>query len=97
MRRDRGSDGLVLVEVPDGGRRYELLYECLDLHELSEPVWTLHIVTVEPDVQRRGIASAFFEHGLGLARRSACARSSTRVDRSWLVTPLGLARDGQRG
>jgi predicted N-acetyltransferase YhbS len=50
-----------------------MLYECIESHEPSEPVWTLDIVTVEPTEQRGGIGSALVEHGLGLARESRCA------------------------
>jgi predicted N-acetyltransferase YhbS len=50
-----------------------MLYECLDSHEPSEPLWTLDILTVEPAQQRGGIGSALIEHGLGLARESRCA------------------------
>jgi GNAT superfamily N-acetyltransferase len=67
-------EGLGLAAyAADGGRRYEMLYECLDSHEPSEPVWTLDILTVEPTQQRRGIGSALVEHGLGLARKAWCA------------------------
>jgi GNAT superfamily N-acetyltransferase len=68
------SEGVGLAAyATDGGRRYEMLYECLDSHEPSEPVWTLDILTVEPTQQRGGIGSALVEHGLGLARESRCA------------------------
>jgi GNAT superfamily N-acetyltransferase len=68
------SEGLALAAyATDGGRRYEILCECLHSREPSEPVWTLDILTVEPTQQRGGIGSALIEHGLGLARRSQCA------------------------
>jgi GNAT superfamily N-acetyltransferase len=68
------SDGLGLAAyATDSGRRYEMLYECLESHEPSEPVWTLDMLTVEPAQQRGGIGSALVEHGLGLARESRCA------------------------
>jgi GNAT superfamily N-acetyltransferase len=68
------SEGLGLAAyATDGGRRYEMLYECLESNEPSEPVWTLDILTVEPSLQRGGIGSALIEHGLGLARESRCA------------------------
>ena len=68
------SDGAGLAAyATDGGRRYEMLYECLDSHEPSEPVWTLDTLTVEPTEQRGGIGSALIEHGLRLARGSRCA------------------------
>jgi GNAT superfamily N-acetyltransferase len=57
----------------DGGRRYEMLYECLHSHEPREPVWTLDTLTVEPTQQRGGIGSALIKHGLALARGSRCA------------------------
>ena len=68
------SGGLGLAAyATDGGRRYEMLYESLDSHEPSEPVWTLDILTVEPTAQRCGIGSALVEHGLALAQASQCA------------------------
>ena len=68
------SEGLGLAAyATDGRRRCEMLYECLDSREPSEPVWTLDIRTVEPTEQRGGIGSALIEHGLGLARGSGCA------------------------
>jgi GNAT superfamily N-acetyltransferase len=57
----------------DGRRRYEMVYELLDSHEPSEPVWTLDTLTVEPTEQRGGIGSALIEHGLDHAHRSGCA------------------------
>ena len=58
----------------DGGRRYEMLYECLDSHAPSEPVWTLDTLTVEPTpAAPAAIGSALVQHGLGLARGSRCA------------------------
>jgi GNAT superfamily N-acetyltransferase len=65
--------GLAAYATDGGGRRYEMLYECLESNEPSEPVWMLDTVTVEPTPQRGGIGSALVEHGLGLARESHCA------------------------
>jgi GNAT superfamily N-acetyltransferase len=65
--------GLAAYATDGGGRRYEMLYECLESHEPSGAVWMLDTLTVEPSLQRGGIGSALVEHGLGLARESHCA------------------------
>jgi hypothetical protein len=73
----------------DGGRRHEMLYECLDSHEPSAPVWTLDILTVEPTQQRGGIGSAWLSTVWDSRADRGAHRSSIRADRSWLVTTLG--------
>jgi len=92
------SEGLgFAVCATDGGRRYELLYECLDSQEASEPVWTLGILTVEPSEQRGGIGSALVEHGLGLARRSRCASflDTSRPELVGYYARFGFAVDSE--
>jgi GNAT superfamily N-acetyltransferase len=92
------SEGLGLAAyATDGGRRYEVLYECLDAHEPSEPVWTLDILTVEPSEQRGGIGSALVEHGLGLARGSHCASflDTSRPELVGYYARFGFAVDSE--
>jgi predicted N-acetyltransferase YhbS len=74
-----------------------LLYECLDSHEPSEPVWTLDILTVEPTEQRGGIGSALVEHGLVLARGSRCASflDTSRPELVGYYARFGFAVDSE--
>ena len=98
QRKAFSGEGLGLAAcATDGGRRYELLYECLDSQEPSEPVSTLDILTVEPSEPRGGIGSAFVEHGLGLARRSQCASflDTSRPELVGYYARFGFAVDSE--
>lgn len=71
------SEGAGLAAyATDGGRRYEMLYECLDSHEPSEPVWTLDTLHGRADPAAR-------RHRLGVDR----ARSGTRARIAVRIVP----------
>jgi GNAT superfamily N-acetyltransferase len=93
----RDGVGLAAYSTDGGERRYEMLYECLESHEPSGPVWTLDTVTVEPNHQRGGIGSALVEHGLGLARESQCAAclETSRPELVGYYTRMGFQVDSE--
>ncbi len=60
------------AHATDGGRRWQMLYDCVDSHEPPRPAWTLDTLSVDPARQRVGIGSALIAHGLALAHESGC-------------------------
>lgn len=58
--------------IPDGGVRYREMWDWLESF-VTEDVWYLDAIGVDPARQRTGVGSALIHHGLGLAAEDGAA------------------------
>jgi len=54
--------------TPDGGARYDALWDWLGEHAPRQPHWFLDAIAVAPAAQGRGLGRTLVRHGLALAR-----------------------------
>jgi GNAT superfamily N-acetyltransferase len=69
MDIDRELRPSIAPLAPDGGARYEAMWEWIASMLPSEPFWYLDHLAVEADVRRSGLGTALIEHGTALAER----------------------------
>ena len=69
MDLDRELRPSIASLAPDGGARYEAMWEWIASNLPSEPFWYLDHLAVESKARRSGLGTALIEHGVSMAQR----------------------------
>jgi ribosomal protein S18 acetylase RimI-like enzyme len=56
----------------DGGARYAQMWDWVEEHLPTQPMWFLDFIGVDPQVQGQGLGRQLIEHGLAMAREESC-------------------------
>lgn len=69
MDLDRELRPAIAALTPDGGARYEAMWEWIASKLPDEPFWYLDHLAVEAGDRRAGLGTALIQHGLAMAKR----------------------------